>query len=296
MEFPEYLSRAWSDHGKNPDATAESIETGTSLCRSADDVNSLVQLTTHLYSEHLRRFTEGERRLREIGKSQFAKGTSAEFTVARAIAAFRLCEGTLNPLEDRMGLTPSDLARALAVATSALAVRDSERALQYLRLALELAATVDFSSAEGLARSLAIAGNNSAASLEEEATLSETQRTLMLLAAETGRKYWEIAGTWLEVERAEVRWACSCLKSGSFDEARTHARLALAVCEQNGAAAIEFFCAFEAMARIEKTAKTAAFQSALAVTEEWFEKIDAVKDAGDREWAQSLLAALKKAE
>ena len=173
MEFKEYLGNAWAKHGDNVEQTAESIEAGIALCRSADDVSSLVHLTTHLYSEHIQRFTEGERKLREIGKSEYANRTPAEFAVTRAIAAFRLCGGTLDPAEDRMGLTPNDLARALAIATSALSVRDSERSEKFLKQALELAASVDLASADGLARSLAIAGNNTAASLEETPILSE---------------------------------------------------------------------------------------------------------------------------
>ncbi len=291
MEFKEYLGNAWSEHGTSADQTAESIDSGIALCRSADDVSSLVHLTTHLYSEHIQRFTEGERKLREIGKSEYAKGTPAEFAVARAIAAFRLCGGTLDPAEDRMGLTPADLARALAIAASALSVRDSERSEKFLKQALELATSVDLASADGLARSLAIAGNNTAASLEETPMLSEQQKSLMLLAAETGRKYWEIAGTWLEVERAEGRWAQSCLKANRFDEARAHAKLALAICEANKASAMEHFLAYETIARIEKVAATNAFQSAVLVTEEWFAKLSPDDEV---DWAKSLLNDLKR--
>lgn len=290
MEFKEYLGNAWTEHGNDSDKTAESIEAGIALCRSADDVNSLVHLTTHLYSEHIQRFTEGERKLREIGKSEYAKGTPAEFAVSRAIAAFRLCGGTLDPAQDRMGLTPGDLARALAIATSALSVRDSERSEKFLKQALELAGSLELASADGLARSLAVAGNNTAASLEETPMLTEQQKGLMLLAAETGRKYWEIAGTWLETERAEGRWAQSCLKANRFDEARAHAKLALAICEANKAPAMEFFLAFETIARIEKSAATSAFPSSLKVTEEWFAKLSPDDEV---DWAKTLLKDLR---
>jgi hypothetical protein len=289
MDFNAYLNRAWTDHGKDPEATAESLDSGLALCRSSDDVSSLVQLTSHLYSEHLRRFTEGERKLRDIGKSEFVKGTPAEFTVVRAIAAFRLCEGTLDPLQDRMGLTPGDLARALAIATSALAVRDSDRAEIYLQQALELATSLELTKSDGIARSLAVAGNNSAASLEELPTLTEKQKNLMLLAAETARKFWEIAGTWLEIERAEVRWALSCLKAELFEESRSHARRAIAICEANQAPDLEYFLAYEALARIEKTEATNAFPSAVLVAEDWFLKIS----PDENDWAQTLLNNLK---
>lgn len=289
MEFSEYLEKAWNEHGNNPEVTAASIESGLGLCRSADDVNGLIHLTTHLYSDHLPRFTEGERKLREIGQSEFAKGTSAEFAVARSIAAFRICEGVIDPVNDRMGLTPADLARALAIAATALSVRASERSERFLREALKLADTLDLSTADGVARSLAVTGNNTAASLEEVPTLSDQQKRLMLLAAETGRKFWEIAGTWLQVERAEVRWALSCMKALRFDEARSHARLAIEICQKNDAKPIEFFLGYEAVARIEKNEGSAAFAPALRTAEEWFEKISPDENA----WARDLLKDLK---
>ncbi len=293
--FSEFLSKAWSDHGNHPEQTAQSLPTGLELCKSPDDVISLVNLTAHLYTEHHPKFIEGERHLREFAKNSFAKGTPAEFAVARTIAAFRMCEGTLDPETDRMGLTPGDLARALGFAASALSVRDSVRAEKFLKLALSLVASLELTATDGIARGMAIAGNNASASvlelseLPEQCEPTEQQRSFMLLAAETARKYWEIAGTWLETERAEHHLANCYLRAGKVEEAREHAKLCLSISESNGALPLEMFFALEGLGKIEKVTLGKVTVPTLERATEWFDKIA----EADKTWAQASFDKLQ---
>lgn len=288
MNFSEFLSQAWSRHGEDAEGVASSLESGLSLCKTSEDLTALVNLTTHLYAEHLQRFVEGERKLREFGKNQMAIGTSAEFVIARAAMTFRLCEGSVDPETDRLGLTPGDLARSLAAAASALCARDAARGERYLRLALQTVSLIALSADDGVARALAISGNNIAARLEETSSRGPDQTRLMLLAAETARKFWEISGTWLEVERAEYRLAKSLLAAGRVPEARQHAELCLSICQQNSAAALEFFFAYECLASVEKAAGSELFLTAIKNTRDWFEKIA----PDDQLWARASLEAL----
>ena len=290
MVFSEFLSKGWSDHGKTPDQVAESLQAGLALANSPDDVIALVNLTAHLYTEHIPRFIEGERQLRDFAKNDFVKGTPAEFAVARAIAAFRMCEGTLDPETDRMGLTPGDLARALGLAASALSGRDSVKSEKFLRLALAFVEPLELTSTDGISRGLAIAANNSSATLMELDTQTEQQKNFMLLAAEVARKYWELAGTWLEVERAECYWSARCLKAGNLVEARKHAELCLSMTKENGSVPLEMFFATEALAKVERAAGSNAFYATLQDAVDWFEKIS----ADDKTWAQASLDKLKK--
>ena len=80
-------------------------------------------------------------------------------------------------------------------------------------------------------RSMAVTGNNLAFALEEKAILSDGETTLMIQAAQAARKYWELAGTWLHVERAEYRLAKTYLKAGNKMKAREHATECLKLCE-----------------------------------------------------------------
>ena len=118
MTFAEFLNESWKNHADHAEETAARLSEGLKLCTSSSDLNALIHLATHLYAEHLQRFTEGERVLREFAQSDFAKGTDSEFAIARSIMAFRLCEGVINPMHDRLGLTPGDLARSLATEAS----------------------------------------------------------------------------------------------------------------------------------------------------------------------------------
>ena len=77
----------------------------------------------------------------------------------------------------------------------------------------------------------------------------------MLLAAHTGRKYWQIAGTWLEIERAEYRLAQSYFKARDLINSIKHANLCLTICETNNAGALEFFFAYESIALVENKMK-----------------------------------------
>jgi hypothetical protein len=74
----------------------------------------------------------------------------------------------------------------------------------------------------------------------------------MILAAETGRKYWELAGTWVEVERAEYRLAMTYMHAGQLDKALKHARLCESICNENDAAPFEKFFAAEALVKVQR--------------------------------------------
>ena len=61
----------------------------------------------------------------------------------------------------------------------------------------------------------------------------------MIVAAEGGLKYWKLAGTWLEEERAEYRLARSLLQAGRPHAAIASATRCIDVCTSNAAPAIE---------------------------------------------------------
>ena len=112
-------------------------------------------------------------------------------------------------------------------------------------------------------RAMAVAGHNLAASLEEKSVLSADEIALMLMAAKASRTYWERAGTWLQVERAEYQLATTFLKSGDLVQAEFHARECGRVVTENNAPALEQFFAAEALARVMRVAKNeAAFNAA----------------------------------
>ena len=70
----------------------------------------------------------------------------------------------------------------------------------------------------------------------------------MVAAAEGGLRYWRLAGTWLEEERAQYRLARSLLQAGNPADAVLHARQCVDVCTANDAPPFERFFAYAVLA------------------------------------------------
>ena len=103
-------------------------------------------------------------------------------------------------------------------------------------------------------RTLAITSNNLACALEEKESLTAFENDLMIRAATAARKYWEIAGTWVEIQVAEYRLAKTYLKANKPTEALTHAHECDKICTANRAGDVDMFFAYEALARAYKAA------------------------------------------
>jgi len=79
----------------------------------------------------------------------------------------------------------------------------------------------------------------------------------MIAAAEGGLKYWRLAGTWLEEERAHYRLAHSLLAARRPADALVSARRCLEVCERNDAPPFERFFAHAVLAFAQRAAGNA---------------------------------------
>jgi tetratricopeptide (TPR) repeat protein len=258
--FDTFLRTAWSDHAKDSDSVARRLPEGLALLESPAEVVLLGNLATHVYGEHLGRWNEGLQFLGKLETSvHYGKdGAEVEGSVAaieRFMTALKLCAGNEDALATLA--TKSDQARVLALAASALSARGTnpptalERAQSYFQKSIRLAEN-GLEKTDPANRALAVMGNNLAVSLAGTETISGSETELMILAAKAARKFWEIAGTWLEVERAEYRLSLTFLKVGDFSAALEHAQNCLELCQENRAEALEFFFGFEALALAEQ--------------------------------------------
>lgn len=249
MTFDEFLNQAWNDHGKNPQEVAQRLFSGQTLIERNEQIPLLAHLTAHVLGEHLAQWEQGLQSLAALKTNpHFVPNTESEWSIQRLMASLQLSSGHLSSLN---GFSTSDQIRILTVSSSALCEqKEIAKAIEYFNKALSLASSLG--KKDPANRALAVAGNNLAATLEEKEHLNDNEKKLMLLAAQTGRTYWEIAGTWLQVERAEYRFAMSCLKACDFASALQHANLCLQICSENSAPALEFFFGYEALAKIEK--------------------------------------------
>lgn len=246
MSFEEFINQAWDDHAVKTHEVAEKLR-HQSVAQSASEIVQVAGLVTHVFGEHLGQWDDGIRVLQAL--KQPDEETKA--AIERSIASLELSSGKPQKLKT---LTTSDQIRVLAVSASALSEqKQAAKAEQFFRDAL--------TKAHGLKRedpanrALAVTGNNLACALEEKKSRSKDETTLMITAAEAARKYWEIAGTWLHVERAEYRLANTYMKADDLARALKHAQECLRICQANNADETELKYANEILNQVKAASK-----------------------------------------
>lgn len=289
MDFDSFLDQAWTDHAEHAAAVAERLaEPGLALLQQEDHVLPLAFLAQHVHGQHLGRWAEGlafQQRLAAL--PLVAAGSATAQSLQRFAAVMKLAGGLA---DERTGLGCSDRARLTAMAAAALGVHDPGRARALLEEATAAVEANALSDADPAVRALAIAGNNLAGSLEDLPVRSETERALMVLAAQTGRVFWARAGSWLETERAEYRLAKTWLKAGDAAQAHHHARCCLDIVQANGNVALEHFFGLEVLGLAQRAAgDEAAVAHTLVQMGVTFDALD----ENDKGWCRPTLAAFE---
>jgi tetratricopeptide (TPR) repeat protein len=299
MSLMEFVQKGWADHAEDEEGVFARLPEGLGLVTEAAHIPPLAALTVHVGGEHLGRWDDALGLLDRMGDNELLEAGSAEDkALRRSMAILHLGAGRQEAFEECLaqgatgGDVPaaSDRIRVLAVASSALAAQKrTDEAIARFEEALSLA---EYGPVKGdpAAQALAITGNNLACELEEVGERSDAETRLMKTAAETGRRFWEIAGTWTNVERAEYRLAMTHLAAGDAAQALIHAGLCLAVCEENAADAGERFFAHEALAKAQHAsgdadAATASRSSAATC-------LDEIEDEGFRGYCAGELSKL----
>jgi hypothetical protein len=290
MDFDTFLDQAWTDHaGDAAGVAARLAADGPGLVSAEAQIAPLANLVHHVYGEHLGRWADGRALLQRLGElPACGAGDTARAALARLQASLSLCEGGA---DERAAMTPTDRIRVNALAAAGLAERDTARASALFAEALAEADRAGLESSDLANRALAVTANNLACTLEEKSGRTAAERELMIQAAEAGRHFWALAGTWLETERAEYRLAMTWLQAGDPERARRHAQSCLAIVQNNEAPALEHFFAWEARALAERAAGNAeAHAEAGARARAAFAELD----EGDRGWCQATLDALQR--
>jgi len=287
-DFDSFINQAWSDHAVDAAGVADRLAgPGLALATGVAQVAPLAMLIHHVYGEHLARWRDGDALLQRLLPLADAAGVAA---LGRCRASLALCAGTDDP---RPALSASDRIRVGAMAAAALAERDTPRAAAWFRQALDEAEGAELPAADPVNRALAVTANNLACTLETKTGRSPAERALMIESAQAGRRFWALAGTWLETERAEYRLAMTWLQAGDPAQARRHARQCLEIVQANDGPALERFFAWEAIGVVERAAgDLASHQQALARARDAFAGLS----EGDRGWCQAELDKLAAAE
>jgi hypothetical protein len=277
MDFDTFMTQAWNDHATDARGVARRLGDAVVLATDEAQLTRLMDLAHHVHGAHLGAWRDGIAFIEALGaRPAFAAAGASGQARRRCVASLALADGAGDALA---GLAPSDRIRATAMAAGNLAEQD----------ALDAAGRSALPATDPMNRALAVAGNNLASALEEKTARSAAERELMILAAQTGRQYWALAGTWLETERAEYRLAMTWLQAGDAARARTHAQACLDIVAANDGAALERLFGWEALGLAERAAGNAAGHAlALAQAREAF----AALDESDKAWCAETLDKL----
>jgi hypothetical protein len=252
MNFDTFIDAAWNEHADHPEEVGERLAGSLGLVDAPEHIAPFVRLVTHVYGEHLGQWERGIALVESVrGLPSWDGSAAVDGAVARSVAVLRYASGDRAALAR---LSREDCIAALATASSAFLGRDdSERALAAYTDATELA---DAGLPEGspALRALAVGGNNLAAALETKANRDDAETRGMIAAAQGGLKYWKLAGTWLEEERAEYRLARSLLQAGDATAALESARRCIDVCARNDAPPFEEFFGYTVLALAQRAA------------------------------------------
>ena len=291
----QFLESGW---GRHDSESAQVLAEGRALIPQAEGAEAVAlgRLLFHVAGEHLGRFGDAVAVLTDLR----ARPGADQRTLWRFTAAAHVCAGERDQAKAAEAEAsagngrPPESERGAVHALAAAALLGQHRyedAARHFGKALYCAWYAPGKD-DPLARALAVMGNNLAAELETRTSRTPEQDKLMLTAAETGRRYWEVAGDWTHVEAAEYRLALTCatLKLGA--RALEHARTALALCDQHGADAVTRFFAHEAAARA--LAAAGEREQARAARDRGAAFLPSVAE-GDRGYCESELAKLDSA-
>ena len=251
MDFDAWLGAAWNAHAGDAPGVAARLHEGAALMATEAHWLALAHLAHHVHGEHLGHWAAGRDSIGQLAGAPVYVDAGPSGQARRRYLASLALSGGAAEAADGLGL--SDRIRAVAMAAANVAQNDAApdaaRAAALWSQAIELAATSGLPATDPMHRTLAATGNNLACVLEQTPARTPHETALMLHAAQAARDHWALAGTWLEVERAEYRLAMSWLQAGDAAQACRHAQACLDGVTANDGPAFERFYACEALAR-----------------------------------------------
>src|SRR5262245_18716266 len=232
MTLDEFFSKAMEDHTHDAEGVFARLPEGVALVSEPSHLPRIAHVITHVSGEHLARWADGIALLESLEKLQvFDAATPEGKPVLRQKAVLHRCAGDVDASERLLaaaatgGDVPaaSDRIRVLAMASSAFAFQKRmDEARRDLEEAVSLAAYGP-TAADPAARALGVTAHNIAVEFENQKTLTDDERALMLRCAFVSRDFWMIAGGPKEAGLAEYRLAMSHLKAGDARAALSHA-------------------------------------------------------------------------
>jgi len=273
------LDRAHEHHADTPQAFADALAAHASSLGADAEGAEAIRLAEHVMVGHL----ADAGALQSFIDALPATLAQAELTlptVQSAALCIALMRGDAAP-----GAPPRLRWRSLHNVALGLALTERAALAEQLLVRDEHEA---LSHPDAPARqAYAAAANNLAVGLRTGVRGDAARDALMITAAQTARRAWERAGTWLHVERAEYQLAACHAVLGQGPPALRHAQSCLALCSANEADALEHFFAHEALVLAHRAAGHSA--AARAHREQMAAWLPKVADEGLHSWCAKTL-------
>lgn len=248
----EFLSQAWDEHADAAQAVVDRLPQAFELLTHEPTAAAeLARLAEHVLLAHLDHGDVLRMQLERLHPLA-EQDPALALALRRSELALALIDGSAGSGLADLGreLPAAEQVRAHGQAVLALTRRADWPAIYAL---IERATPIAQSDDDGKAlRALAVLSNNLAGDLryyrQSGATGQGERDALMLEAARLARVYWERAGGWVEVERADYQLAMCHAAAEQGEAALVAAQACLSRCLDNSADAYELFFAHEAMA------------------------------------------------
>lgn len=272
MSLDQFTNLGWRDHVDQTAAVAARLPEGIAMAEKPEQLIALANLATHVFGEHLGQWYDGRafiRRLRE--NSLFSAGSELESALKKMDKSLEL---NINPHASVEALSMSEQVGALCIASSAqLVQKNLAQARMFFERALKMADQLD--TKDPANRNVAVTCNNLASVIEDKKTpVTAEEIEFMLRCGLMSRKYWELAGTWINVERADYFMVARYTKAGRMSEALKSAQSCVDICLQNKADDFETFFAYECLVRGYKAvAQDSEQKKAFVTMMSYFDKL-----------------------
>lgn len=287
MKFKEYLSNAWMTHEMESKKILDEAKENFKLMETEDDVMSMARLIAHISGEHLGQWEKGIDLLRKMKNNATIKDKNE---MNRLVGMLNL--GNF-PNTDITSYSYSDQSRILAMTSSALAnLGGLKNAGKFLKSAIQISDT-HLEKLDPANKTIAMMSHNIASALEKKMEQSENQKEFMVFAANAARRFWEIAGTWKEIERAEYQLALTYLKASQNQVAHKCAHECLRIVNENHDETLELFFAYEV---IILTSLATGNISGLERTKELFRGTFDRLSIEDQSWCKATLDKVENLE
>lgn len=273
-----WVQQAWSRHDTQAQALLDALAAHAAQLPDAPEGADALRLAEHVALAHL------------DGAAALAALLDAVPPHASLVPMLERSRWVLAVIDGREAPEPPEGTRWRALQNLVLGLartRQFDTAAQVLLADEARAAAIEPASA---GQAYAAAANNVALGLRVGPRGDAAVDALMLQAAALSRRAWAVAGTWLEVERAEYQLAMCHAAAGQGAAAQAHAAACIAACEAQGADAAERFFAHECAVHAARAAGDGP--GAAAHREAMVTLLQQVTDAAMRPWCEETLAAL----